>query len=119
MKTCVHCGNISLNCCYNEKYFRQKTVENENILCSSIFFLKIVPFFDNVGKYRRTTQATDNNITRRMLFACRITRARVPNADTLIICNTYCFSTATTFMRTHRKVSLDVTLPDLLCVFRP
>jgi hypothetical protein len=35
-----------------------------------IFFPKIVPFLDNVEKYGRFRQATDDNIIRRMRFAC-------------------------------------------------
>ena len=42
-----------------------------------------------VEKYGTVGQATDDNIIRRMRFACWITKA----ADTLRICNTYCFST--------------------------
>ena len=45
---------------------------------------------DNVEKYGRAGQATDDNIIRRMRFACWITKA----TNTLRICNTYCFSTA-------------------------
>jgi hypothetical protein len=39
----------------------------------------------------------DNNIIRRMRFTCCITKA----TDTLRICNTYCFSTATMVTRTR------------------
>jgi hypothetical protein len=44
--------------------------------------------WDNVKKYGRERQATDGNITRRMRFACWLTKA----TDTLRIglCNTMC-----------------------------
>jgi len=43
-----------------------------------------------VEKYSRARQATDDNIERRIHFACRIINAK----DTPRMCNTYCFSTA-------------------------
>jgi hypothetical protein len=44
-----------------------------------------------VGKYVAARQITDDNVIRRMRFACWITNA----THALRICNTYCFSTAT------------------------
>jgi len=38
-------------------------------------FPKIVPLRGNVEKYGRSEQTTDNNVIRRMRFACRITKA--------------------------------------------
>jgi len=37
----------------------------------NIFFLKVMPLWDNMEKYRTARQATDGNIMRHMLFACR------------------------------------------------
>jgi hypothetical protein len=37
--------------------------ENQNILCSVTYFRKSCSFLDNVGKYGRTGQATDDNKT--------------------------------------------------------
>jgi hypothetical protein len=53
-----------------------------------------------VEKRGRARQATDDNITWRMPFACWITKA----TDTLKIRNTHCFSTATKVMRTRLNV---------------
>jgi hypothetical protein len=39
------------------------------------FFWKSCRLWDNVEKYFRTGQATDDNIIRRMRFACWITKA--------------------------------------------
>jgi hypothetical protein len=46
-----------------------------------------------VEKYGVTRQATDDNIIRRMRFACWITKAT--DKHTLILYNTYCLSTST------------------------
>ena len=67
------------------------------ILCSTTFSLKSCRLRDNVEKYGTAGQATDNNIIRYMRFACWITKA----TDTLRICNTYCYSTATMVTRTR------------------
>jgi hypothetical protein len=45
------------------------------ILCSITFFRKSCRLWDNVEKYGTARQATDDNIIRRMRFACRITKA--------------------------------------------
>jgi len=50
-------------------------------------------------KYGRAGQATDGNITRRMGSSWWRTKATV----TLRIYNTYCFSTATIFVRMLRR----------------
>jgi hypothetical protein len=57
-----------------------------------------------VEKYGTARQTIDDNITRRMRFACWITKA----IHTLRICNTYCFSTATMVTRTHLRFTLYV-----------
>jgi hypothetical protein len=51
------------------------------------FFSKIVPFMNYVEKYGTARQATDDNIIRRMRFACWIPKI----TDTLRICNTLLF----------------------------
>ena len=67
-------NNISLNCSRNEKYCRQR-------LCC---------LWDNVEECGRGRQATDDNITGRMRFACGITNA----SHTIRIRNTYCLYSA-------------------------
>ena len=52
----------------------------------------------------RVGEATDDNITRRLHFACWITKA----THTLIICSTYFFSTARVVTRTLLSVRLYV-----------
>ena len=53
--------NISDKCCR----------ENQNTyFCSITVFRKVCRLRDNVEKYGRPTQATDENITRRMRIAC-------------------------------------------------
>jgi hypothetical protein len=61
-----------------------------------------------VKKYGRAEQATDANITRRVRFACWITKT----TDTLRIFNTYCSSTTT--VGYTNAAQYYVTLPVLL-----
>jgi hypothetical protein len=63
-----------------------------------------------VEKYSSAGQASDYNIILRMFVACWITE--VP--DTLGICNTCCFSTATIVTRTRVDVKFIRTVPVLL-----
>jgi hypothetical protein len=56
---------------------------------------KLCQLWSDVEKYGTARQATDDNTTRRMRFACRINKA----THTLRICNTYCFSTAITIRK--------------------
>ena len=61
------------------------------LFCWVTFFShrKLYHLWDNVEKYGRDGQATDDSVIRRMRVACWITKT----ADTLRICNMYCFST--------------------------
>jgi hypothetical protein len=67
--------NISLNSSENEKCFRQNLWEknSKQILCSIIFSPKSCSLWDNMEKFGTTREATDDNITRHMRFACWIT----------------------------------------------
>jgi len=58
------------------------------MLCSVNFFQKLCSLLDNVEKYGRARQVTDNNTIQHMHLACWITKA----TSTLRICNTSCFS---------------------------
>jgi hypothetical protein len=49
------------------------------------FSSKIVPFIDNVEKYGTARQATDNNIIRRMRFACWTTKATDTHSEYIIL----------------------------------
>jgi hypothetical protein len=57
--------------------FQAKAVEKIKtyILCLITFFRKSCRLWDNVEKYGRARQATDDNIIRRMRFECCITKA--------------------------------------------
>ena len=77
-------------------------------------FSKICPFWDHVEEYGGARQATDDNIIWRMRVSCWITKATHRRAracthtDTLRICNTYCFSTATIATRTRLNITFYV-----------
>jgi hypothetical protein len=78
--------NISLNSSYNEKYFRQICTENQktNFMLNT-YFPKIMPFMRQCGKEVTARQATDDNIIRRMRFACWITKATDTHSEYVII----------------------------------
>ena len=58
-------------------------------------------------------EATDYNIIRRMRFACQTIKSRM-QTHTLIVCNIYCFSTATMISRTRLSVTLYLYCPSCL-----
>jgi hypothetical protein len=93
-----------------------KFVDNikTHIFGSITFSRKSCRLWDNVEKYGRARQDTDDNIKQRMRFACFIIKA----TDTLTICNNYSFSTATVVTRTRPGgggvVTFIRTLPLLL-----
>jgi hypothetical protein len=59
--------------------FQKKVVEKiKTHFMVNIFFWKPMPFFlDNVATYGRTSRNTDDNVMRRMRFACLKTKARI------------------------------------------
>ena len=56
-----------------------------HILYSVTLFRKSCRLLDNVGKYNAAQQATRDNITRRMRFACWITKATDTHSEYLIL----------------------------------
>jgi hypothetical protein len=92
--------------------FQTKFVEKikTHILCSVTCSRKAFRLWDNVEKYGRSRQATDDNTIRRMRFACCITKA-----TTHRMCNTYCFST--TKMVTRTRLSVELYLHCLCCFY--
>jgi hypothetical protein len=74
-----------------------------HILRSITIFRKSCRLCDNVENHGGARETTDDNIIRRMRFACWITEVTSTQTQThtLIICNTYCLSTATIVMRTR------------------
>ena len=67
--------------------FQKNLVEKikTNISCLKTFFRKQFLSCDNFEKYGRDRQATHDNITRRMRFACRITMATNTHSEYLIL----------------------------------
>jgi len=83
--------------------FRMRSVTNEScrenqntpFMFSNFFFSKNSAVYEILWKSMVTArQATDDNIIWHMRFVCWITKI----TDTLRICNSYCFSTATVVM---------------------
>ena len=77
---------------------RTKVVEKIRIyiLCSTTFSIKSCHLWDNLEKYGRTRQATDDNAIRLVRFACWITKA----TNTLRIFKTCCSFRTTVVTRT-------------------
>jgi hypothetical protein len=67
--------------------FQTKVVEKikTHFLCSKTFFRKSYPWWDNVEKYATARQATDDNIIRRMRFACWITKVTDTHSQYVIL----------------------------------
>jgi hypothetical protein len=88
------------------RIFQARVVQiiKRHILCSVMFIRKSYLLQDNVEKYGTARQATDDNIIRCVRFACWIIKA----TDTVIMYNTYCFSTETMVTRTRLNVTLYV-----------
>jgi hypothetical protein len=72
-----------------------------HILCSTTVFWKPYRLWDNVEKYFRPGQATYH----KTVHGCWMLGTQ-GYKHTIRICNTYCFSTATTVARTHLIVTL-------------
>jgi len=69
-------GNVSGKICRGNKTFCCQEV---------LFFLKSCCLWDNVEKYCAVGQAVHDNITKRMRFACWITKATNPHREYLIL----------------------------------
>jgi hypothetical protein len=67
--------------------FQTKPVDKikTHILCSITFFRRSCRLWDNVGKCGRARQATDDNIIRRMRFACWTTKATDTHFEYVIL----------------------------------
>ena len=59
--------------------------QNTHFMFSNFFSLKSCRLWDNVEKYGRARQATDDNIIRRMWFACWITKAIDTHSEYVIV----------------------------------
>jgi len=105
MKTDAHFLIISRSVLLRMKNVSDKSCrENQNTNLSSItFFLKSCRLWDNVEKLCRLGKTTDDNMAH---ARCMLDTSGYKH--TLIICNTYCFCTATMFARTRLIVTLYV-----------
>jgi hypothetical protein len=79
--------NILLNSSYNKKLFRQSCRESQNthFMFNNFFFWKSRHLWDNVEKYGRDRQATDDNIIQHMHFACWITKATNTHSECVML----------------------------------
>ena len=93
--------------------FRTKVVQKikTHILCSVTLSRKSYRLWDNVEKYCREGQATDDNTAH---AHCMLNDSRYKHA--LRICNTYCFSSATMAAQTRLNATFIRQLP-VLSVF--
>jgi hypothetical protein len=77
MKTYVHSWQYLAEFCLESEIFQTKIVEKiKEHLLYSMFFQKSCRLWDNVEKYGRVRQTTDDSKVRRVRFAYRITKAR-------------------------------------------
>jgi len=83
--------------------FRTKTHPQLHILCSINFSPKVAPFVTQRGKISTVGKNTDDDIVRGTRFACWITKLQT---HTLRICNTSCFSTATTASQMRLNITM-------------
>jgi len=93
--------DISPNFSYNGKCFTQICRENENThMCSITSFRKSCRLWDNVEKFYRAAEVTDD-ITRCMRFACWITKSTNTHSE-------YWFFMAIIVTRTRLIITLYV-----------
>jgi hypothetical protein len=88
--------------------FQTKVVEKikKYILCSITFPRKSCYLLDNVEKYGRAVEDTDDNMAHAVCMLDNVGYRR-----TLRICNIYCFSRVAIVTRTRLNVTFRRTLP--------
>jgi hypothetical protein len=109
MKTNIHFLSYLARFFLEWEMFQTKLVEEfkTHIFCSVTFFSpKVVPLMRKCGKYCRVGQATDDSVAHAFYT--------LDTLDTLRLCNTHWFSTATVVARTLLNVNVIHTLPVLL-----
>jgi hypothetical protein len=69
------------------KKFQTKVVEKikTHFIFNNFFPSKLCSLWDNVGKYGKATQATGDNIIRRMRFACWINKATDTHSEYVML----------------------------------
>jgi hypothetical protein len=87
MKTCAYLWQYLVEFFLEWEMFQTKVVEKikTHILYSITFSQKSCRLWDNVEKYGTARQATDDNIIRRMRFACWMTTAIGTHSEYVII----------------------------------
>jgi hypothetical protein len=77
MKTCVHLWQYLAEYFLEWEIYQTKFVEKikTHFMFNNFLFRKSCRLWENVEKYGTARQATDDNIIRRMRFACWITKA--------------------------------------------
>ena len=94
--------------------FQTKVVEEikTHFMFNNFFPRKSCRLWDNVEKHGTARRATDDSITRRMRFACWITKATDTQSEYAI----HCFSTATMVTRKLLNVTLHIECPSCYSV---
>jgi hypothetical protein len=87
MKTCVHLCQFLAEFVLKWEMFKTRVIEKiKTFIVSSITFSrKSCRLWDNVEKYGTARQATDDNIIRRMRFACWISKATDTHSECVIL----------------------------------
>jgi hypothetical protein len=87
MKTCAQLWQYLAELFTEWEMFQKIVLEKikTHILRSKTFFRKSCRLWDNVEKFGRARQATDDNIIRRMRFACWITKATDTHSEYVIL----------------------------------
>jgi hypothetical protein len=79
-----------------------------HVLCSVSCFRKSCRLWDNVEKYGKSGQSTDDNIIRRMRLACRITKATDTHSEYVILFLSYDSNGYTSSPRSYVIITLSV-----------
>jgi hypothetical protein len=91
----------------NISYKSSRENQNTHFIFSIFLFRKFCLLWDNVEKYRRPRQATDDNIIRHMRIACWITKPKDTHWEYVIIITFHCIMVT----RTRLHVTFKLTLP--------
>jgi hypothetical protein len=82
-----------------------------HILCSVAFFRKSCRLWDNVEKYGTAGQATDDNIIRRMRFACWITKTTDTRARARAHTHTHTHTHTLSLSLSHTEYVILIAFP--------
>ena len=88
---CIY-DNISVNSPKNNIYISDESCrenQNKHFIFNNFFFFNSCRLRDNVEECCRAGEATEDHITRRMRFPCRITKAVTTHSEYVIIAFTW------------------------------